>query len=606
MMELHPTAFVIETTPDWVKAIRFANQLLRGGQRVLLATGSLGDNPAPAPGSFIVPLSPAIDPALGIPPDLDGLQEAAREADVVLRPMGEQERPIAAPLRPVAIGLYGGGGAPFNQAAILAACGFALRFLSDAEIRAGALDEVDVLIVPGGGFRAMHGQIEPLGEAGCRAIADWVRRGGSYIGSCAGSYACALVPESFVQSCPAQRHLQLINARVWNDAPLDFGSLQSPGIGVVTVHNARPDHPVMFGLPEEIEIAHYNGPIFDVDTPAVVDGASEAVGLAAFSGRTERFTPAEAFSGPITEGEETLLQRAIAAGKYSAVAGYLGAGRVVAFGSHPEFGFDLPMVEWLLPARMLANAVLWQAMAAPPATARHRAQPTWGPVSVPAGSALGEVTATAHEIIGRVAALQGRPITPPPPWLTPDYAMSFFGEPPKRIWQQSLADIGTMADEIGEQADTLQRQVVALMASRAERELDPRPLAAVSQIERWVLDERSAEWRQDGGYQGVLALLRTAIRMCDDALARWDVDLGPPDGAYGYIHENPYHLVVGSYLAAVGCVGGSLSLLQALGDELRMAEQLATMSRTAVVIPGIGSRSVAESMATTMSVRGGQ
>jgi hypothetical protein len=89
-----------------------------------------------------------------------------------------------------------------------------------------------------------------------------------------------------------------------------------------------------------------------------------------------------------------------------------------------------------------------------------------------------------------------------------------------------------------------------------------------------VLDERPTEWRQDGGYQGVLALLGTAVRMCDTALERWDIALGPPAGAYGYLHENPYHLVAGSYLAAIGCVGGALSLLRALGSELRMVEQM--------------------------------
>jgi hypothetical protein len=62
--------------------------------------------------------------------------------------------------------------------------------------------------------------------------------------------------------------------------------------------------------------------------------------------------------------------------------------------------------------------------------------------------------------------------------------------------------------------------------------------------------------------------------MCDTALERWDLTLGPPAGAYGYLHENPYHLVAGSYLATIGCVGGALSLLRALGDELRMAEQM--------------------------------
>jgi hypothetical protein len=117
--------------------------------------------------------------------------------------------------------------------------------------------------------------------------------------------------------------------------------------------------------------------------------------------------------------------------------------------------------------------------------------------------------------------------------------------------------------------------VDALMDARASGESDVRLLTAIGQIERWVLDERPPEWHQDGGYQGVLALLRTASRMCEEALARWDVELGPPDGAYGYMFENPYHLVAGSYLAAVGCVAGALCLLQALGDELTMAERLA-------------------------------
>jgi Biotin-protein ligase, N terminal len=577
-----PSAVVLETGSEWVNTIRFANQLLRSGQRVLQVTGTLGGERQPeaqALGDFVVPLSRQLDPGLEIASDLEALGEEADEAGVQLRPWDSSNGMVVAPLRPVVVGLYGGGGAPFNQAAILAACGFALRFLSDAESRAGALDEVDALVVPGGGFRAMHGQIEPLGEAGCRAIADWVRRGGTYIGSCAGSYACALTPESFVASCPAQRHLQLINARVWNDAPLDFGSLQSPGVGVVTVRNERPDHPVMFGLPESFEIAHYNGPIFDAPVASVVDGASEAVGLAAFSGWRERFTPAEAFMGPAAAGE-TLLQRAIAAGRYSIVAGYLGAGRVVAFGSHPEFGFDLPMMAWSLPARMLANAVLWQAAAEPHTQSRtHVHQSSGGPMSFPVGSALAAVGPAAGQVREVAAALQTRSIDPAPGWLTPAYAMSFFGETPDRIWTQSLEAIASMASEICDRAESLQGRVAALMATQTDGEFDRRLLAAIEQIERWVLDERPPEWHQDGGYQGVLALLRTASRMCDEALARWDTRLGPPDGAYSYLHENPYHLVAGSYLAAVGCVGGALSLLRALDDELTMAERLAHRER---------------------------
>jgi hypothetical protein len=568
---------ILETGDDWVRAIRFANELVRGGQRVLQVTGASSDESVsggPRQGDFLVPLSLVADAGLEHSPDRDDLQAEAEEAGLELRPWDGTGGVVAAPLRPVLVGLYGGGGAPFNQAAILAACGFALRFLSDAEIRAGALDDVDVLVVPGGGFRAMHGQIEPLGEEGCRAIADWVPRGGAYIGSCAGSYACAVTPDSFVASCPAQRHLQLINARVWNGAPDYFGGLESPGVGVVTVRNQRPDHPVMFGLPESFDIAHYNGPIFDAPVPAVVDGASEAVGLAAFSGWTERYTPAEAFMGESLNGE-TVLQRAVAAGRYSMVAGYLGTGRVVAFGSHPEFGFDLTMIEWSRPARLLANAVLWQAMAAPASSHTEGRHAVSGSISFPAGAALAQVTQAAAAVRERAAALRARSITPTPRWLTPDYAMSFYGVAPDRIWAESLDSIDAMANEISARAETLQQRVDTLMASRAGSALDDGLLAAIEQIERWVLDERPPEWRQDGGYQGVLALLRTASRMSNEALARWDVELGPPEGAYGYMFDNPYHLVAGSYLAAVGCVAGALCLLQALADELTMAERLA-------------------------------
>lgn len=571
MTSSFPDAFIIEADENWVGAIRCANHLLRAGQRVLQVTGPLGDyGETPPAGSFVLPLTNVADHGQEWNPDVETMQRAAEDAGVTLHPWDGKTPFLAAPLRALIVALYGGGGAPFNQAAILAACGFTLRFLSDTEIRAGALDEVDVLIMPGGGFRAMHGQIEPLGEAGCQKVADWVRRGGSYIGSCAGSYSCAITPESFVRSCPAQRHLQLINARVWNDDTVDFDGLQSPGIGVVTVHNDQPNHPVMFGLPETFDLAHYNGPIFDVDIPSEVEGASQAIGLASFAGWTEQFTPAEAFHGPTAADKETLLQRAIAAGRFSAVAGYLGAGRVIAFGSHPEFGFDLPMVEWGQPARMLANAVLWQAMAPPPMGAyRNFDWAAYGPVSVPAAGSLLAVADAASQVSARVAALQEKPIDPPPAWLTPEYAMSFFGETPQHIWQHSLLNMIIMSHGISELATAL---LDTVLGSTSDPSRVSQPLMrAVKHIERWVLDERPAEWRQDGGYQGVLALLCTAVRMCDCALARWDTPLGPPDGPYGYMHENPYHLVAGSYLAAIGCVSGALCLLQALEAEMRMA-----------------------------------
>jgi hypothetical protein len=586
MTDRSSMALAIPLDRDWVAGLRVANLLVRQGRRVLVATGAPIAGSGVAPGTVVVPLSPRADPELTGEVDSEAVRAVARDAGVEVVPLLAGDRVVAAPMAAIRVGLYGGGGAPFNQASILGACGFDQRFVSDAEIRAGALDDLDVLIVPGGGTRAMHGQLEPLGEAGCRAIAEFVRRGGMYIGSCAGSYDCAVTPADFVQSCPMQRHLQLINARVWNDTSVQFGGLQSPGIGVVQVRTEQPDHPVMYGMPSSFAIAHYNGPIFEPLTEWAVEGASDAVGLAAFAGWTEDFTPAEDFAGASGNGD-TLLRRAIAAGRYAAVAGYLGTGRVVAFGSHPEFGFDLPMVQWSQPARMLANAVIWQA------TSSHAARPASrfavqaaSPIGLPVGSALTQVPVAAAEVREAARQVAVRPIEPRPQWLTPAYALAFYGLAPDEIWRRSLADIQAMAGEIAALAERLHATVEALVATGTEEGL-PGPLrAALGQVDRWLRDERPAEWHQDGGYQGVLALLRTAAQMCRMALDNWDVELPPPAGPYGYLDRSPYHLVAGSYLAGVGCVAGALHLLRALQGELDMAERLAAGERPAILQGG--------------------
>jgi hypothetical protein len=368
--------------------------------------------------------------------------------------------------------------------------------------------------------------------------------------------------------------LQLINAGPWKgENAVGFLGLQSPGVGVISVRNARRDHPVMYGMPERFAIVHYNGPVLDPLPERPVEGASAAVGLAGFIGWTERFTPAERFAGEPVSDAPTYLQQAVDAGRFSIAAGELGLGRVVAFGSHPEFGFDLPMVEWTQPARMFVNAVLWQAVsrataATTPVSRSHR-------VSLPAGAALDDVTDAVDRLHARVAELQARSIDPAPSWLAPAYAMSVFGLPPTEIWRQSLDDIVAMAGEAAQIASDLKQQI------ELTSNLD---LAALALIDRWVLDERALEWGQDGGYQGVRALLRIAERMCARALAQWEVELGPPAGPYDYFAENPYHQVAGSYLAAVGSTGGALQLMRALQAEWRMAEDLSRARQTAASV----------------------
>lgn len=547
---------------DWTVAYAFANRLLRDGERVLVVTEQTDDGPAP--GTFVVPLSATFDPWFAGSINERSLTAMAAECGAQVTPMSPMTAIIAAPLRNTRIGLYGGGGAPFNHAAILAACGFPIRFISDTEVKAGALAEIDVFVMPGGGERAMMGQLDPLGEEGTRLIAEFIRSGGMYIGCCAGSYDCIINTDEFLQVCPAQKCLQVLNVGPWKGDAVGFLGLQSPGVGVVTVHNESPAHPVMFGMPDSFQVVHYNGPVLDPAPTRLVADASAATPLARFTGQTERFTPAEAFAGPSQTAKPTYLAQAVAAGRYSMAAGEYGVGRVVAFGSHPEFGFDLPMVEWTLPARMLANAVLWQAAT----TSREVSAPApeRGRVGLPAGAALRDVEAAIAPLLDVIAELAARSIDPPPMWLQPAYAMSVFGVPPDEIWRQTLVDLPRLLSEITSIATRLQESI---------QRTGGLPLSTLHLIDRWLLDERPASWEQDGGYQGVRSLLRISLQMCNQALAQWNVELGPPQGPYDYFLENPYHQVAGSYLAAIGNVGGALQLMRALESEALMASRLA-------------------------------
>jgi hypothetical protein len=520
---------------------------------------------------LIIPIEPSYDAGLSTTVDIAWINSQADAAGVSLERVDATQPVIAEPLREVRVGLYGGGGAPFNHAGVLGEAGFRLRFLTDAQVRAGELDTVDIFVMPGGGFRAMHGQLEPLGIDGARILANWVRAGGMYVGSCAGAYDCAVVSAQFVATCPPKGELKLINSRVWNEDGNDGGELEgldSPGVGVLRLRNTRPNHPVMAGMPESFDIVHYNGPVFEVLETSEIEGASLAEGLAAFDGKRDRFTPAEHFMGERDTGGALLVERASAAGRHSVIAGELGIGRVVAFGSHPEFGFNLAMDEWGAPARMLVNAALWQATSrrTGSASACSYAQEP-GPISAPRGSSLDLAQHHAHALIQDVADLRSCPTDPAPAWMSSDYAMSVFGLSPVEIWDESLTAIEAMANQVIEMSAGLRDVTTALGTSPAERDI-------AMQVEHWVLSERPVIWKQDGGYQGVIALLREAQRMCRSARDQWNIELGPPDGPYAYFQENPFHLVAGSYLAAVGCVGGAVQLLRALTAEVHLVARV--------------------------------
>jgi hypothetical protein len=421
------------------------------------------------------------------------------------------------------IALYGSGGSPYHHAAILAEAGHRVSFVFPPDIGDGALGGFDAFVMPGGGYRAMQGQLEPLGAAGCRAIREYVEGGGMYIGSCAGSYDAATVPARFLESCPVQSELRLLDARIWNEGDSRFGVLQSPGIGELVAGNAAPAHPVMAGMPARFPITHYNGPFFaGGQALAVVEGAGK------------QFTPAEEFLG--AKGQPWLVDRAAGAGAANIVAGTRGAGRVVLFGSHPEFGLTISLDDQAVTARLLSNAVDWQIAESGRPDRPDIPVASERPVDPATFEAdLAALPGLVNTITERAGRLRDRTAEP---WLDENHAMSMLGMTPRQIWAAALDRIPALAGEAAGRAAAMPPALVSF---------DP-----------------PAEWPVDGGFRGVRPLLTEAERQMALAEGNWrDGWPGSVSDGYDYMLESPYHLVAGSYLAAIGQVASAALLSRA-------------------------------------------
>ncbi len=100
--------------------------------------------------------------------------------------------PGAAELRAPVLGVYHGAGASHSwlwYVDVLENLGFFhIRFLGEKDVRGGGLAGLDALLLSGGETFALG---RGLGVEGRKRVVDFVRRGGLYLGSCAG--ACLLL-----------------------------------------------------------------------------------------------------------------------------------------------------------------------------------------------------------------------------------------------------------------------------------------------------------------------------------------------------------------------------------------------------------------------------
>jgi glutamine amidotransferase-like uncharacterized protein len=177
--------------------------------------------------------------------------------------------------------------------------GFDVECVSAEEIREGVLDNFDVVIHPGGSGSK---QAAALGEDGRKQVRQFVKRGGGFIGICAGAYlASSHYPWS----------LDLLNARVVDREHWARGG------GEVKLR-LPPAGQTAFSLDKEIVTIRYmQGPLL---APADKKALPDYELLAAFE----------------TEVAKNGAPQGVMKGTTAIARGQFGTGRVVCFSPHPE------------------------------------------------------------------------------------------------------------------------------------------------------------------------------------------------------------------------------------------------------------------------------
>jgi hypothetical protein len=164
------------------------------------ATHVGGRRGPPAPSSALEAQRPIVSP------EVHGPFLAPEPQEPILWPLVHESidsraEPAAAARR-IRVGFFSDKSccdAPEPKARILAAilmCTWEL--VTAAEIQANRVGRFDVVIFPGGGGRR---QAAALGDEGRRAIRDFVRAGGGFVGICAGAFLSTVVEDRKFYPC---------------------------------------------------------------------------------------------------------------------------------------------------------------------------------------------------------------------------------------------------------------------------------------------------------------------------------------------------------------------------------------------------------------------
>ena len=175
-----------------------------------------------------------------------------------------------------------------------------LHLLDGAAVRAGALDGLDLLVMPGGNSMT---EFDSLGTNGVERMKAFVRNGGGYVGTCAG---CCLLMDG-----PKKRARMM----PWN-------SSGSEGHTMFPTINLNAKGAKALGLKEGPHVMRYHGgPFLQPTTNVIADAHMEIWGT---------FDAEATFKGRINQKKKMYGSGAVVGGTY-------GKGRVFVTSAHPEY-----------------------------------------------------------------------------------------------------------------------------------------------------------------------------------------------------------------------------------------------------------------------------
>lgn len=437
------------------------------------------------------------------------------------------------------VGVYGSAGAPYPHLAFAALHGADVRIVRAEDVAAGRLERLDALVMPGGGLRAMAGLLAPLGAEGTARIRRFVEEGGLYLSSCAGSVLPLALDGAAAALHPEAAPMRMVEVGMANRGDATLGGLASPGVGRIRVRVDRAS-PLAAGVPDTVELVHYNGPFFATGEQAASATESAASALHPFAWPVaggDDFTAAERFLPSDGGAGETTFEGCVRRGASTAVTAPVGQGVAVLFGSHPEFGLGPLQLGWGEGAQLLAAAMrLAPTRGRDASTGAHR----YGPWHAAPDHAEADATALAGSVGAELRASAARfdrlADRDDGGWLDEGHAPSFHGTSPRDAWRRDAVAAARVARAAAEGLDAVAPK------------LDPH--------DRGWLDDRPRP-DQDVGAMGLTQMMARVRGTLDLAEARLDESVERPAHAYDGLETHPFHLAVGTYLSAAGLIAAA-------------------------------------------------